>query len=342
MRPRPSPVVLVAAAWLAVVAAVAFSMSSVVLSPLFAVAPLIVAAAASARYAAGFAVVAIALTVALGAERGVDGSGQQLVRVSTVVLVGGAAVILAILRVRREGRLVRITAIADAAQRAIVPTVPSRLAGVAIAARYESATHEARVGGDFYDAVEVADGLRVIIGDVRGKGLEAVQHAARVIQAFRQSAGSAPDVAVLAKQLNARLLPHFGDEDFVTALIIEAAPDGTLQIVNCGHHPAILSEPDGTSRSIDGAHALPLGLADDFPVVSVEWPVRGRLLLYTDGLVEARDHLGNFLESRRILESLQLPTTEQALDRIVETLFVHVHRKELADDLALLLLERLT
>lgn len=82
----------------------------------------------------------------------------------------------------------RVTAVAQATQLALLPPLPPEMTGISIAARYRSATREASVGGDLYEIIPTGHGIRVIIGDVRGKGLDAVLLARHVLSAFRRSA----------------------------------------------------------------------------------------------------------------------------------------------------------
>ena len=99
------------------------------------------------------------------------------------------ALVLARIRVRREQELQQMTAIAEAAQHALLRVMPSSIGSLGFAARYVSATEQALVGGDLYEVAESTEGVRVIVGDVRGKGLEAVQMAATVLAAFRLRCG---------------------------------------------------------------------------------------------------------------------------------------------------------
>ena len=66
--------------------------------------------------------------------------------------------------------------------------VPRRAGRVALAVRYLSAAEDSVVGGDFYDVAVTPYGVRLVVGDVKGKGLEAVQLAATVLGSFRQAA----------------------------------------------------------------------------------------------------------------------------------------------------------
>ena len=102
------------------------------------------------------------------------------------------AVMLAGVRRRREEHLAQMTAIAQASQLAPTPPLPPQISGISIAARYRSATPGARAGGDLYEIIPTRHGIRVIIGDVRGNGLDAVLLASHVLSAFRRSAVAVP------------------------------------------------------------------------------------------------------------------------------------------------------
>jgi hypothetical protein len=122
-----------------------------------------------------------------------DGAtGPQYVRLACLAAAVGLAAVAASSRVRRERQLVAVQSAADAASRAILHPVPAVVAGVPVAATYASASEAARVGGDLYDAVATSHGLRMVVGDVRGKGLEAVRLAASALGAFREGVHRSP------------------------------------------------------------------------------------------------------------------------------------------------------
>lgn len=141
------------------------------------------------------------------------------IRAGMCVAISALAVLAAANRIRREERLRQMTVIAETAQRAILRTLPETMGEVGLAARYVSASAEALVGGDLYEVAATPFGVRVIVGDVRGKGLEAVQTAATVLGAFRASAFTEPDLAELARKIDVALAPTLGEEDFVTAIL---------------------------------------------------------------------------------------------------------------------------
>jgi GAF domain-containing protein len=125
-----------------------------------------------------------------------------------------AALALETARVLRDqsGRLADVQRVADAAQQAILAAPPARLGPVALSARYTSAAAEALVGGDLYETVARAGAVRLIVGDVRGKGLAAVRTATIVLGEFRASAADLDDLTEVARQIDRRVrgLPRRG------------------------------------------------------------------------------------------------------------------------------------
>lgn len=329
----------VAVLWLAVFGVLHLTTSFEAYS-LFSVAPLAVATVADERRTAIFAAAAVALTVVIGSLQSADADADASYwsRLAVVAIISAMAVVVAAMRCRREERLARMTAIAHATELALLPPLPPQLTGIGIAARYLSATREASVGGDLYEVIPTGHGIRAIIGDVRGNGLEAIQLAGQVLGAFRRSAIATPSMEQVAREVGEAIGPHLGDEDFVTAVLAEIAPADGLTIVNCGHHPPLLRH-DGEMKPLTaGEPALPLGLAEEFSAFTAAWSPGDRLLLYTDGLIESRDGDGAFLPQREIATALAAPDCNRALD----TLMTAVHRHtggHANDDIALLLLE---
>jgi sigma-B regulation protein RsbU (phosphoserine phosphatase) len=179
---------------------------------------------------------------------------------------------------------------------------------------------------------------RLVVGDVRGKGIHGVEQAARVIRAFRQAAASRGTLAEVAEDMDAYLAPFFDEEEFVTALLVEPVAPGRLLMVSAGHPPALVVHRDGSMESVDAPPGLPLGtgLPSTFTPSELAWETGDRVLLYTDGLSEARDDRGEFLDLAGLQAALARP---DALDGVLDAVRRHV-RGSLSDDLALVLLER--
>jgi phosphoserine phosphatase RsbU/P len=286
-----------------------------------------------------YGLAAVALTVAAGWWNDVLDEPQQTVRVVYVALIAAAAVAISIVRVRREHRYARMAEIAEVAQRTILPTLPEMVGRVALGARYLSAAQEAVVGGDLYDCYHSDTHVRLLVGDVRGKGIGAVEQAARVIRAFRQAAATQPDLPAVASHMSRYLAPFFDEEEFVTALLVDVSDPLRLTLVSCGHPPPVHVQPDGHASFREAPADLPLGLGDVYRSLDLRWDPGDRLLIYTDGLSEARDRRGRFLPLLPLAPLLAQGTVDTALDGLIEAVRGHVPDAELTDDLAVLLVE---
>ncbi|HEY0486993.1 MAG TPA: SpoIIE family protein phosphatase [Mycobacteriales bacterium] len=291
-----------------------------------------------------------ALIVPLAGRKGVLGaismvhaeSGRQfddtdLAFAEEIARRAGVAVENAREYAQQSGRLASITRVAETVQRAILAPVPERLGPVSLAATYVSAAQDALVGGDLYEVVARPGAVRLLIGDVRGKGLDAVRLATVVLGAFRVGAVECDDLGELARTMDTRIRPYLSDEDFVTALVAEIRDDGTCLIVDCGHPPALLAR-DGVITPIGCDESPPLGLGAAPRPVTVQLQSGDRLLLHTDGLIEARDAGGRFADADAVVKPLASGPLPDALEGILAQLHAEVG-PELGDDLALLAAE---
>lgn len=293
-------------------------------------------------WTAAAGVVAVAL---LSAELGDLGTVPGVVRVLGSTALAAFAVLGAAVRVRREERVRRVAEVAAVAQAAILHPVPTQAGGLGLASRYVSATTDALVGGDLFDVVVLGGGARLIVGDARGKGLSALHTSAAVLSAFRHLA---PQAALglddLARGIERALLPGLGDEDFVTAVLCELHPCGRVDLVRCGHPPPLLLAPGRPPAEVGVLSCPPLGLGVDPQVETGALLPGERLLLYTDGLVEARDRTGAFFDLASAADGLVArgPTSAAALDGDLERLLDRVRAHvggTLTDDVAVLLVE---
>ncbi len=177
---------------------------------------------------------------------------------------------------RGDEQLASQRAIAETAQRAVLPDPADRIGTFAIAARYEAAQRDAAIGGDLYAVQDSPYGVRLVVGDVRGKGMGAVVAVAVVIGAFREAAEQEATLEAVAGRLDpaparegSRREGLDPFEGFTTAVLAELPHgDGVVRIVDRGHPPPLLLCPDGTVRPLPAREpALPLGMGE-----SGAWP----------------------------------------------------------------------
>jgi GAF domain-containing protein/anti-sigma regulatory factor (Ser/Thr protein kinase) len=271
------------------------------------------------------------------AESGRRYSESDIVFVEDVARRAALAVETAHTFREQSGRLAEVTRIAEAAQLAILAPPPEQIGPVALAARYVSAAADARVGGDLYEVVGRPGAVRLLIGDVRGKGLTAVRTATVVLGEFRAAAADIDDLVDAAVQIDRRLRPYLADEDFVTALLAEIGDDGSFSIASCGHPPALLAAA-GAVTEIEAVPTLPLGLGAEPQLVTGRLERGDRLLLYTDGAIEARDDTGAFVDVVPLIDPLRTGELGDVLDAVLTALHDAVG-PELGDDVALLVAE---
>jgi serine phosphatase RsbU (regulator of sigma subunit) len=218
-------------------------------------------------------------------------------------------------------------------QALLLTTPPAWAAGFHIGVRYQSASGLDQIGGDFYDVVEVdARGLAFILADARGKGLEASSLAAVLKGAFRTLAGEGAGPARILGRLDRLVAREGGEEDFVTALAGRVYPNGRVVLASAGHPPPL----GGGPRLVQVA--APLGLGTESNESFGLLRPGQRLVCYTDGLVEARNAAGEFIDRARFEEALAAGSLTEALDRLVELVDRHAEGRH-HDDLALLGLE---
>ena len=251
-------------------------------------------------------------------------------------------------RLRAESEVRRL---ADTLQRSLLPSHLPAIRGVELAARYRPGGGTGLVGGDTYDVMPLPDGRwMVLIADVCGTGAEAAAVTALTRHTARAAASPAAETtagpAEVLRAVNTALLRAQTDGPlrFVTAccLVLAPGPDGVRATVGVAGHPLpVLACPNGP-REV-GVPGLPLGITPDLdvPVVEVDLPPGTTMVLYTDGVTEARDDAGEqFGEDglRRVLAGApgSAEATVEAITAAVEE-WLRTSRYE-ADDLAVLAL----
>ncbi|MEU0035333.1 PP2C family protein-serine/threonine phosphatase [Streptomyces sp. NPDC006333] len=287
------------------------------------------------------------LAAVLGARLGVrDGvpAGELAAVLSALTAVTLASGLASSLRGRRERVLAAVRSVAEAAQHALLTPIPETVGPFQVAVRYSAAAAEARIGGDLYALVSTPYGVRLIVGDVRGKGLPAVGTAALVLGVFREAAYDEPDLLAVVGRIERSLARNLGGDDFVTAVVAGYGQAGHLEVVNCGHAPPLLVRASGSVLPVEPTHpAPPLGLralSGEVPSLQVlPFGDGDQLLLYTDGVTEARNHDREFYP---LAEGLARHVSEEpagTLDALHDELLTYVGGR-LHDDAALLLLRK--
>lgn len=331
--------------------------------PLLTAAPL--AAAAMLSFRASVAVVLLSGLVSVSIDLYQDRPlASLIVDLADVGAVGTIALVVNVVLARQSRRLAGARSVAAAAQQALLPEPPERVGPLAVAARYVAAHAEARIGGDLYAVQPTPFGVRGLIGDVRGKGLESVGIVSVVIGAFRQEAEHAETLEEVALRLDAALERDFerrgaaAREDFTTALLVQFSPDGgTVHLVNRGHPAPYLVNKGAVTRLDIPRHDPPLGLGlpadaagtpagnpagnagnaarDIFPL-----PSGASLLLVTDGITEARNSVGAFYDPCAAgLGTSAHAAPEETLDALVRDVFRWTGGPN-EDDMAVLALTR--
>lgn len=327
---------------LAAIVALDIALPDVSLSASYAVAAVVAGAIATVRRTAFVAVLAVVASALSFLWNQNWATTDWSVRLAITVGLAVLAVASARIRTQREQQLRHMTVVAETAQRAVLRAMPSAVGSVGFAARYISATEEALVGGDLYEVADSPHGVRVIVGDVRGKGLDAVQMAGTVLGAFRRAALTQPSLVAIATDLDAVVRAVAGDEDFVTAVLAEFHADHTVTLVNCGHHPPLMVVEAETASELTATDPVPpLGLGPAPSPVTSAWPQGSRVLIYTDGLVEARNRRGVFFPLAEHALALREGTLDEALERLLARLTAHSEDR-ISDDMALVLVEHRT
>ncbi|MEU5643900.1 PP2C family protein-serine/threonine phosphatase [Streptomyces milbemycinicus] len=326
--------------------------------PLLSPAPALAAVTMGPLGTGAVAVLALLVSSTTATVNHAWGTQQVYANMAALLLVAIASVVSSAVRVRRTRELTQVRRIAEVSQNVVLRPLPTRMGVVMAASVYLAAERGAQIGGDLYEAMTTRFGVRLIVGDVRGKGLAAVRSAAAVLGAFREAVHYERDLAEVmhrcaaALQREYALLDRTTDprhweeqaEQFVTVLLAQVPDDATIQLINRGHPPPLIVQ-GGCVRTLDPTRPLPpLGLEEFLtgpPIATETYPFSAgeRLLLHTDGVLEARNRSHEFFPLPETLEILDGATPEEYLDRLRQALVRHADG-HLTDDAAMILIER--
>jgi hypothetical protein len=223
-----------------------------------------------------------------------------------------------------EGRLASISQELETARRiqeSILPRRMPEVRGLALAARY---LPMASVGGDFYDFVQDGEGrVGVLVADVSGHGVPAALIASMVKIALAAQEEHAAEPAAVLAGMN-RILCGKLDRGFVTAAYVWVdAEAGRAVYANAGHPPLLCGRPGEEDAREIRREGLPLGRFRKAAYESVAWDLApgDRLLLYTDGVIEARSPAGEELGEERLRD---LANSQAFPDRLLDDLLTRL------------------
>ncbi|MEU5390228.1 PP2C family protein-serine/threonine phosphatase [Streptomyces tibetensis] len=330
---------------------------SVHLGPFLVAPPAITASFAGPRTTACIGALAVLAQAVIAAVRTSLVDVNHTFQIITLILMSALVTSFAARREHRERELTQLRSVATAAQEVVLKPLPERIGPLRVASVYLAAETEAQIGGDLYAAARTAQGTRIVIGDVRGKGLEAVGDAALLLGAFRGAAHRQADLSALVAFLGGTVSSDLDDpaapdgrteergEAFITAAILDVPDDEPLlHLISCGHPPPLLVR-DGHVSLLEVRHpALPLGLTEsveaDFPPEAFTFDHGDVVLLYTDGVIEARDANGTFYPLAQRVAGKPGKNPEALLTHLCKDLKRHVGG-HLGDDAAMVAIERM-
>ena len=326
------------------------------LSPLLVAAPAIAASFGGPGLVAVMGALTVVCQVIIATVHGDLGSLNHTVQMAALALVSCLIVFYCRQRERRARELERVRSVSEATQQVVLRPLPHRMGPLRIASCYLAAEDEAQIGGDLYAATRTEEGTRLIVGDVRGKGLTAISDAATLMGAFREAAPRCATLAELADILEESVCRHLAEyahhpmagelaEHFITALLLDIPDESSrVQAINCGHpSPLLLRGGDVTLLEADVFHP-PLGMCT---LPRGRWTTDvfafeddDTLLLHTDGVVEARAPDGSFYPlAERVARWTDLGP-EAMLHHIRDDVLRHTGGR-LGDDAAMVVIQRL-
>jgi serine phosphatase RsbU (regulator of sigma subunit) len=231
---------------------------------------------------------------------------------------------------------------ADTMQRSLLPRSVPKLPGLDLGDAYQSSAR-VEVGGDVYDFMELADGrLAVALGDVTGHGIEAAADMAMAKFVFRSLAREHPEPADFLQSANDVVVGEIAPGKFITMIYLVIDGQGELAAAGAGHPMPRLVAADGTVTAFE-AQGLVLGVepGQRYDEVRARLDVGGAVVLYTDGVIEARyeGELYGFERLDGLLAERHDLSAEELAQAVLDDCRAYA-RGELADDCAVVVVKR--
>jgi serine phosphatase RsbU (regulator of sigma subunit)/anti-sigma regulatory factor (Ser/Thr protein kinase) len=242
-----------------------------------------------------------------------------------------------------NARISEQRAVTEIMQRTLLPDALPQIPGMRFSAKYLPAGSGIKIGGDWYDVVQLTNGrIAFVIGDVVGRGVLAASVMAEIRTALRAYMVQGHKLTEVISMLN-ELLVSMGRNRGATLSIFELDPEAEeLEAVTAGHLPPLLIEPDGNTRLLEQTPGLPVGvrIGHHYRACRYPFPTGSRLLLYTDGLIERRgESIDEGFQRLTVAAHAAAGRTDSSFaDRVYRAL---VDETPLEDDVALLAIEAL-
>lgn len=235
---------------------------------------------------------------------------------------------------------------ATALQQTLLPPSLPQIPGVDLAARYRPTGRDHLVGGDFYDVFEVEDDCwGLVLGDVSGVGPEAAAVTGVARYTIRAVALNERDPCAVLRMLNEAIHRQSLVERFCTAVYLTFCPepDGLAVVLASGGHPeALILREGGSVEPVDDAHGMLLGLFPEVDHTASKRQLKAgdALVLYTDGVIEARNPQGEQFGEERLSALLAscVGRTAEAIARRIELAAIDWQGGVAADDMAVVVL----
>ncbi len=235
-----------------------------------------------------------------------------------------------------RGRVARVL------QETLLPPLLPAVPGLDLSARYRATGVGNLVGGDFYDVFEANAGVwAVVLGDVSGFGPEAAAITGQARYTVRAVARDEPTPSGVLRRLN-EAIGGRSDDRFCTAVYLRMQPTTAgieLVLSRGGHPPPLVLREGGEVEALDGAAGMPLGMFPDAEVSDLPCTLAtgDAIVLYTDGVIEARDESGEQFGQERLEALLKscAGRTADGIARRIELAAMDFQGETASDDVAI-------
>ncbi len=278
--------------------------------------------------------------VLLNASRSEDGRTVRAVFMETRDRYRYEQDLLVATRLAERSRA-EATALAQMLQQTLIPPAPPAIPRLAISATYRPAGDGSTVGGDFYDVFQLGPAnWLVTLGDVSGKGVSAAAITSMVRYTIRALAMQHPDPSVLLRELDRALHRHQTEHycTLVIAQLTEFDGEWTVRLSLGGHPPPLLVGEGGSVREL-GSYGSAVGLIAEPEFHTVEHRLGDdTLVLYTDGVTEARSPAGLYGDERLVALVASTPRDPDSMTHAIAEAVLEFQSARASDDIAVVAL----